>query len=72
MGAADGTGSYFTDVSTGDACYGAVYALYNAGIVNGKGENSFDPSASFLRQEVATIVCRMIDASYRLTPFPGV
>jgi hypothetical protein len=67
MGAADGTGSYFTDVSTGDACYGAVYALYNAGIVNGKGENSFDPSASFLRQEVATIVCRMIDASYRLT-----
>lgn len=43
-----------------------IYTFYRAGILTGSdAQGSFQPKNSIMRCEVAAIVCRMIDSSYR-------
>ncbi len=56
------------DVSTADTYGPAVYKLYRAGILTGSDKNgTFLPKNNIRRDEVAAIVVRMADASYRQT-----
>lgn len=49
------------DVKEGDYYYNAIFALYEAGILTGSDEyKTFNPSHSILREEVATIVSRIV------------
>jgi hypothetical protein len=53
-----------TSVTTGnapsDSTNGYVYALYNAGIVEGNNGKWYG-SSSFVRMELATVICRILD-----------
>ena len=54
------------DVSTSATYSGAVYTLYNAGILTGDDSyGTFAPESSFTRGAVAAIVTRMADTSQR-------
>ena len=48
----------FTDVVSNDWYYGAVGIAFEYGIVGGKGEGIFDPSANITREEAMVIIAR--------------
>ena len=58
-----------TSIKTGiigptDTTNGYVYALYNRGIVGGdssSGKNLYNPNSTLLRDEMAKIVCGVMD-----------
>ena len=50
---------FYVDVATGDWFRDAVAYVTNLGLMNGVGDNRFDPSASTTRGMVATILMRM-------------
>lgn len=50
---------YFSDLDASHPAYDAVYALAEAGIVNGMSDGSFGVDGAFQRSQVATIVARM-------------
>lgn len=54
----------FPDVSRADACYGAVTALANAGILRGAG-GLFNPEKPVTRAEAAAMLVRLADRSAR-------
>jgi len=51
--------NYFWDIIGSGEVGDAVYALAEAGIVNGMEDGSFGANGSFLRSQVATVVARM-------------
>ena len=44
----------------------AIYKFYRAGIVVGDSSGAFMPNKTISRAEVATILVRMMDASFRV------
>ena len=46
----------FTDLSTNSTYYGAVAAIVNAGIMNGTGNNKFEPGKPLTRAQMAKIL----------------
>jgi hypothetical protein len=56
------SGEKFTDDSSiADYAKDAVYALRQLGIVGGRPEGNFDPTAPATREETAKIICGIID-----------
>lgn len=52
----------FKDVPASKAwAYAGVEAAYEAGIVNGKSETTFDPDANITRQEIAAMIVRAVE-----------
>ncbi len=55
------------DVAMGDPGAGEIYALYRAGILDGKGyDGSYEPDSGIRRNEAAAILARMLDESLRV------
>lgn len=55
------------DVAESDEAAKEIYALYRAGILNGKqGDGSYKPDDGIRRNEAATIVARMLDEDLRV------
>ena len=50
--------SAFTDVNKSDWFYGYVGAAYDRGIINGIGDNKFNPNGTITRQEAAVMISR--------------
>lgn len=51
----------FADVDSGAWYMPYVSALYQRGIVNGTGENTFSPDSSVTRQDMCVMICRAIE-----------
>lgn len=56
----------FTDVSESHPAYSAMTALARAGIMQGKGEGRFDPTAPVKRCEVAAMLARCVRPAQRV------
>lgn len=55
------------DVPVGSEGANEIYALYRAGILDGKGyDGSYEPESGIRRNEAAAIVARMLDESLRI------
>lgn len=55
------------DVAQGDEGAAEIYALYRAGILDGKGyDGSYEPESGIRRSEAAAILARMLDESLRI------
>ena len=54
------TGIFSDNSSIEDWAYDAVYAMRNAGVINGKPNNIFDPKGTATRAEVCAVICRLI------------
>jgi putative CocE/NonD family hydrolase len=59
-GLPDGQGDTFTDVA-GSVHRGAIYALAQAGVIQGFGDGTFRPSAPVMRAQAATFVAGFLD-----------
>lgn len=59
-------GASFGDVHKGDFYYEAAQIAKALGIVQGKGNNTFDPSASITRQDMFTMTARALTALSKL------
>lgn len=64
------TDAQFTDVKQGDWYYAAVNAAYEAGIINGRGNNTFAPDALMTREEMIVLVGRVVDYGAIASPAP--
>jgi len=53
----------FTDIGAADWYRGAIQAISEAGIVNGRSASSFDPKATITREEMAAILVRAYEYS---------
>ena len=51
----------FTDVSEGSWYYNAVAYVYENGLMNGVGDNEFDPQGTATRAQIAAILMRFIE-----------
>lgn len=49
----------FSDVAKDSWSYGYIAKAYNAGIINGVGENAFSPKSNITRQDMAVIIYRV-------------
>ena len=59
------------DVKMGDKNADAIYLLYRAGILDGRDDDGrFDPDETIQRSEIAAILVRMMDTSYRVPAPP--
>ncbi len=56
--------STFVDISEDKWYYEYVKTAYENGIMNGKGDNIFDPDAYMSRSEFVTVLCRISDNEY--------
>jgi hypothetical protein len=52
--------SVFVDVKRSDWFYNEVMSVYNKGYVKGKGENLFSPNVNISREEIATVLARIL------------
>lgn len=53
----------FTDVNVGSWYYEAVTACAESGIVNGRGDGTFDPNSKITRQDVAVIMMNVLSGA---------
>ena len=51
---------YFSDVSSNNSNYSAIYALFNNGLINGFEDNTFRPNDGLTRAQV----CKLVDDAY--------
>ena len=52
----DGEASFADNVEISDYAFDAIKALYNAGLVNGVGDNKFAPKVCIDRQSAAKLI----------------
>ena len=64
------TNAQFTDVNEGDWYYDAVKAAYAAGIINGRGNNTFAPNALMTREEMIVLIGRVVEYGPIASPTP--
>ncbi|MWC31153.1 glycosyl hydrolase family 18 protein [Paenibacillus sp. MMS18-CY102] len=57
---AEASGSAFKDVANGSEHAADIAAAKNAGLVNGKGDGSFDPNAAVTREQFAVILAKAL------------
>lgn len=68
----DSLAAPFADVAIRDWCFGAVAAMYEAGLVSGTGPATFSPNAPVSRQQAATMVMASLGYLLEKQPQPGV
>ena len=48
-----------------------VYWAYNSGVMTGTGDNAFDPTGQYTREQSIVTILRLYDASYAALPVPN-
>lgn len=48
-----------------------VYWAYNSGVMTGTGDNAFDPTGQYTREQSIVTILRLYDASYAVLPVPN-
>ena len=63
-----GSGASFRDVSSDSVFAGAIATAQSMGIVQGTGNNRFQPNSPITRQSAMTMICRSMEAAGRNVP----